>query len=116
MTQATDRIDLKEKLTLFDELWTPKLVAKVNARDVTLSKIPGEFVWHHQQALETFGMSEPWRARSGSEQVLRGRPLLFDHAPFRRPRAEGKKKMTWARGTPKEFDRVKRASRSTDEM
>ncbi len=47
MTQATDRIDLKEKLTLFDELWTPKLVAKVNETDIRLSKIQGEFVWHH---------------------------------------------------------------------
>ena len=47
MTQATDRIDLKEKLTLFDELWTPKLVAKVNDTDIRLSKIQGEFVWHH---------------------------------------------------------------------
>ncbi len=47
MTRATDRINLKEKLTLFDELWTPKLVAKVNATDVRLSKIRGEFVWHH---------------------------------------------------------------------
>ena len=47
MTQAKDRIDLKEKLALFDELWTPKLVAKVNDTDVRLSKIQGEFVWHH---------------------------------------------------------------------
>ena len=41
MTQSTDRIDLKEKLTLFDELWTPKLVAKVNETDIRLSKIQG---------------------------------------------------------------------------
>ncbi len=47
MTQATDRIDLKEKLALFDELWTPKLVAKVNDTDIRLSKIQCEFVWHH---------------------------------------------------------------------
>ena len=47
MTQSTDRIDLKEKLALFDELWTPKLVAKVNDTDIRLSKIQGEFVWHH---------------------------------------------------------------------
>ncbi len=47
MTQAKNRIDLKEKLALFDELWTPKLVAKVNDTDIRLSKIQGEFVWHH---------------------------------------------------------------------
>ncbi len=47
MTQAKDRINLKEKLVLFDELWTPKLVAKVNNTDIRLSKIQGEFVWHH---------------------------------------------------------------------
>jgi mannose-6-phosphate isomerase-like protein (cupin superfamily) len=47
MTQAKDRINLKEKLALFDKLWTPKLVAKVNDTDIRLSKIQGEFVWHH---------------------------------------------------------------------
>ncbi len=47
MTQAKDRINLKEKLALFDELWMPKLVAKVNDTDIRLSKIQGEFVWHH---------------------------------------------------------------------
>lgn len=47
MTQAKGRINLKEKLALFDELWTPKLVAKVNDTDIRLSKIQGEFVWHH---------------------------------------------------------------------
>ena len=47
MTQAKDRINLKDKLALFDKLWTPKLVAKVNDTDVRLSKIQGEFVWHH---------------------------------------------------------------------
>jgi mannose-6-phosphate isomerase-like protein (cupin superfamily) len=47
MIQAKDRINLEEKLALFDELWTPKLVAKVNGTDIRLSKIQGEFVWHH---------------------------------------------------------------------
>jgi mannose-6-phosphate isomerase-like protein (cupin superfamily) len=47
MTQAKDRINLEEKLALFDKLWTPKLVAKVNDTDIRLSKIQGEFVWHH---------------------------------------------------------------------
>ncbi len=41
MTQAKDRINLNEKLALFDELWTPKLVAKVNETDIRLSKIQG---------------------------------------------------------------------------
>ena len=49
MTQAKDRINLKEKLALFDELWTPKLVAKVNDTDIRLSKLQGEFVWHHHE-------------------------------------------------------------------
>lgn len=47
MTQVRDRINLEEKLALFDELWTPKIVAKVNDTDIRISKIKGEFVWHH---------------------------------------------------------------------
>jgi mannose-6-phosphate isomerase-like protein (cupin superfamily) len=42
-------INPKEKLALFDEHWTPKLVGQVNDTAVKLVKFQGEFHWHHHE-------------------------------------------------------------------
>lgn len=43
------KINIAEKLALFQEHWQPKLVARVNDTDVKLVKLQGEFVWHHHE-------------------------------------------------------------------
>ena len=48
-------IDVKEKLSLFDELWSPKIVGELNGQYVKLAKLKGEFVWHqHEEEDELF--------------------------------------------------------------
>ena len=42
-----EKVNLREKLSLFDEHWSPKLVGELNGQHVRLVKILGEFVWHH---------------------------------------------------------------------
>lgn len=42
-----DKINLAQKLTLFSEHWSPKIVAELNGQAVKLAKFQGEFVWHH---------------------------------------------------------------------
>jgi mannose-6-phosphate isomerase-like protein (cupin superfamily) len=44
------RIDLAEKLTRFDDLWSPRIVADLNDSHVKLAKVQGEFVWHQHAA------------------------------------------------------------------
>ncbi|MFT5166974.1 MAG: mannose-6-phosphate isomerase-like protein (cupin superfamily) [Saprospiraceae bacterium] len=39
-------INLKEKLSLFSEHWTPKIVGELNGQQVKLAKLKGEFIWH----------------------------------------------------------------------
>jgi mannose-6-phosphate isomerase-like protein (cupin superfamily) len=39
-------VDLAEKLALFSEHWSPKIVAAYNGNDVIVVKVKGEFVWH----------------------------------------------------------------------
>ena len=41
-----ERIDLAEKLSGFDERWSPRIVAELNGQQVKLAKLEGEFVWH----------------------------------------------------------------------
>ena len=40
-------IDIEEKLSQFDEYWSPKIVGELNGQLVKLAKLKGEFVWHH---------------------------------------------------------------------
>lgn len=48
-------IRLREKLKLFDEQWSPKIVAEANGHHIKLAKIEGEFVWHsHEDTDEVF--------------------------------------------------------------
>ena len=42
----TSAIKLAEKFELFNEHWTPKIVAAANGQLVKLAKFQGEFVWH----------------------------------------------------------------------
>jgi mannose-6-phosphate isomerase-like protein (cupin superfamily) len=42
-----EKVNLAEKLSRFDEPWSPKIVAEVNDAYVKVLKLKGEFVWHH---------------------------------------------------------------------
>ena len=42
------KINLVQKLALFNDHWSPKIVGEVNDAAVKLVKLQGEFVWHHQ--------------------------------------------------------------------
>ena len=42
-----EKVNLAEKLSLFDERWSPKIVAGLNGQQVKLVKLLGEFSWHH---------------------------------------------------------------------
>jgi mannose-6-phosphate isomerase-like protein (cupin superfamily) len=39
-------VNLAEKLALFGEHWSPKVVGELNGQHVKLVKFQGEFVWH----------------------------------------------------------------------
>jgi mannose-6-phosphate isomerase-like protein (cupin superfamily) len=48
-------INLKEKLALFDEQWSPRVIAEMNEIQFKVVKLEGEFVWHsHAQTDEVF--------------------------------------------------------------
>ena len=50
-----DLIDLADKLSQFDEYWSPRIIGEVNDSYVKLAKLNGEFVWHsHEQEDELF--------------------------------------------------------------
>ena len=40
-------INLAQKLSLFSEHWSPKVIAELNDYQFKLVKFQGDFVWHH---------------------------------------------------------------------
>ncbi len=51
---VVDKVNLTEKLALFHDHWTPKVVGELNGQHVKLVKFRGEFVWHHHDEDELF--------------------------------------------------------------
>jgi len=45
--RLVDKVNLREKFSLFNDLWSPKIVGELNDSYVKLAKFKGEFVWHH---------------------------------------------------------------------
>jgi mannose-6-phosphate isomerase-like protein (cupin superfamily) len=42
-----EKINLKEKLSLFDAYWQPHVVGELNGQYLKLVKFKGPFTWHH---------------------------------------------------------------------
>lgn len=42
-----EKVNLRDKLNLFDDYWSPKIIGEINDSHVKLVKLKGEFVWHH---------------------------------------------------------------------
>ena len=50
-----EKVNLEQKLTLFTDHWSPKIVGELNGQYVKLAKLKGEFVWHkHDNEDELF--------------------------------------------------------------
>jgi len=48
-------INFKDKLSLFNEQWSPKVIAEMNDYQFKVVKLQGDFVWHdHKDTDETF--------------------------------------------------------------
>ncbi len=50
-----EKVNLQQKLALFSDHWSPKIVGELNGQHVKLAKFKGEFVWHkHENEDELF--------------------------------------------------------------
>ena len=47
-------VNLAEKLSLFSEHWSPKIVGSYNGNDLIVVKVKGEFVWHSHADTDDF--------------------------------------------------------------
>lgn len=48
-------VNVLQKFSLFQDHWSPKIIAELNGQEVKLAKVKGEFVWHdHKNEDELF--------------------------------------------------------------
>ncbi len=83
-------INIQQKLGLFDDQWTPKVVAEMNDYQFKIVKLEGDFVWHdHPETDETFFIIE-WELRidfrDGQVTLSEGElfvvPKGVEHKPY----------------------------------
>ena len=90
-------LNFKEKLSLFDEHWTPKVIAEVNDYQFKIVKIKGDFVWHdHKDTDETFIVLEGKLRidfRDGEVELSEGEMFVIPKGVEHKPYAEEEVKM-----------------------
>ncbi|MBA3425854.1 MAG: cupin domain-containing protein [Rubrobacter sp.] len=86
------KVNLAEKLSLFDEHWSPKIVGELNEQHVKLVKFLGEFVWHHHDEEDELFLVVKGRFRmefrDRSVEVEEGEFIVVPRGIEHRPVAE----------------------------
>src|SRR5215510_13498444 len=73
-----EKVNLFEKLGLFADHWSPRVVGELNGQHVKLVKVQGEFVWHHHERED-----ELFLVLRGSLQIhLRDRVVTLEEGEF----------------------------------
>ena len=86
------KVNLAQKLSLFEERWSPKIVGEVNDFHVKLVKIQGEFVWHHHEEEDELFLVVKGRIRirfrDGDVELAQGEFLVVPRGVEHMPVAE----------------------------
>ncbi|MDZ7680477.1 MAG: cupin domain-containing protein [Fodinibius sp.] len=85
-----EALNFEEKFDLFDEQWSPKVIAEMNDYQFKLAKVEGDFIWHsHEDTDEAFIVLEGDLRidfRDGSVNLEKGElfvvPKGVEHKPF----------------------------------
>lgn len=97
-----DKINLKQKLSLINDHWNPRIVGALNGQHVKLVKFQGPFTWHHHETEDEmflvvkgrFRMEFRDHGRDASGPALRevwleeGEFIIVDRGVEHRPVAE----------------------------
>ncbi|MFC4017397.1 cupin domain-containing protein [Micromonospora sp. GCM10011542] len=93
---SAEPIDLSRALAGFDQLWSPRIVTRVNDYDVRIAKVAGEHVWHAHDHTDEFFLVLDGELRialregadGGEREVVLPRGAVFvvprgvQHRPF----------------------------------
>jgi mannose-6-phosphate isomerase-like protein (cupin superfamily) len=87
-----EKVKLADKLAMFSDHFSPKVVGELNGQHVKLVKFKGEFVWHHhEQEDELFYVvkgSFDMQLREKTITINAGEFLIVPHGVEHRPVAK----------------------------
>jgi quercetin dioxygenase-like cupin family protein len=91
------KVSITDKHSLFEERWSPKIIAGLDDYEVKIAKVEGEFVWHQHDEEDEFFLVTKGRLRlelDGRDAVVLDEGELFvvpaglRHKPVAEPYAE----------------------------
>ena len=109
--QEPKAVNLAEKLDLFAEHWSPKIVANYNGNDVMVAKCEGEFPMHSHPDTDDFFLVLDGRitieTENGKVELGAGEMYVVPKGVRHRPIAHGEAKILLIEpaGTPNTGDR-----------
>ena len=87
-----EKINIPQKLALFNDHWNPRIVGELNGQQVKLAKFQGTFVWHkHDNEDELFYVLEgkfTMEFRDRTVEVNKNEILIVPMGVEHRPVAE----------------------------
>jgi mannose-6-phosphate isomerase-like protein (cupin superfamily) len=90
-------INFQQKLSLFNEHWTPRVIAEMNDYQFKIVKVEGDFVWHdHPDTDEVFIVLEgdvTIDFRDGSVSLAEGEMFVVPKGVEHKPYAEKEAKL-----------------------
>lgn len=85
-------VNLDQKFAAFDDLWSPKIVARINEMELKLAKAEGEFVWHRHDDTDEFFLVHRGRLtiemRDREVALAAGECFVVPRGIEHRPRAD----------------------------
>jgi len=91
-----EKVNLVQKLSLFNDQYSPKIIGEVNDLYVKVVKLQGEFVWHHHDVEDELffvvnGALNMAVREDGAEReimILPGEFIIIPHGLEHRPSAD----------------------------
>ena len=97
MKKPPEKVSFDQKFSLFDQQWSPKVIAEMNNYQFKLARLEGEFVWHqHEETDETFIVLEGELTidlKSGPVVLFAGEMLVIPKGMPHRPHASSEAKV-----------------------
>jgi mannose-6-phosphate isomerase-like protein (cupin superfamily) len=75
---AIEKVNLREKLSLFAEHWSPRIAGELNGQQVKLAKFQGPFTWHYHENEDELFLVVKGRFR----MELRDRTIELEEGEF----------------------------------
>lgn len=86
------KVNLAEKLSMFDDHWHPRIVGELNGQHVKLAKLLGAFDWHHHDEEDELFLVVKGRfrmeLRDGTIDLEEGELFIVPRGVEHRPVAE----------------------------